>query len=300
MKIIECVPNCSEGRRKDVCDRIAGAVRTVPGVHFLDLQMDKDHNRSVFTFVGTPEGLAEAAFQVARLAVELIDLNQHKGEHPRMGAVDVIPFVPIQDATLEECVALARQVGKRIGESLSLPVYLYEAAGTRPDRRNLTDVRKGQFEGLREEIGRNPDRVPDFGPNTIHPTAGAVAVGARMPLIAYNVDLESKDVGLAKAIAKKIRERDGGLPAVKALGMWVEERGVAQVSMNLVDYTRTSMATVYRAIESEAGRKNVTIRSSEIVGMVPRAAFQDPWIHDLRLTTFRPDQIIENKVLKTP
>jgi len=294
--LIECVPNFSEGRRREVCDEIVAAIQAVPGVRFLDLEMDRDHNRSVVTFVGGPQAVAEAAVAAARKAVERIDLTRHEGQHPRMGAVDVIPFVPIRDASMEDAVRIAREVGARVGSELKVPVYLYESAATRPDRRNLAEIRKPQFEGLREFIGKDPDRVPDFGPNAIHPTGGCVAVGARPPLIAYNIDLESIEEKLAKRIAKKIRERDGGLPAIKALGLFIADRGCAQVSINVCDFTRTSLETVFAAVEREASAAGVTIRSSEIIGLCPQAALPPGSVERLKLKGFRADQVIENRL----
>jgi glutamate formiminotransferase len=294
--LLECVPNFSEGRRREVCDEIVAAVQAVPGARFLDLEMDPDHNRSVVTFVGAPAAVAEAAFAAARVAVARIDLTRHEGRHPRMGAVDVIPFVPIRDASMEDAVRTARDVGARLGKELQVPVFLYEAAATRPDRRNLADIRKPQFEGLRDLIGKDPDRVPDFGPNAIHPTAGCAAVGARPPLIAYNIDLESPDEKLAKRIAKKIRERDGGLPAIKALGLFIADRGCAQVSINVCDFTRTSLDTVFAAVKRDADAAGVGIRSSEIVGLCPQAALPPGAVERLKLAGFRPDQVIENRL----
>ena len=294
--LIECVPNFSEGRRREVCDEIVAAVRAVPGARFLDLEMDPDHNRSVVTFVGAPAAVAEAAFVAARVAVAKIDLTRHEGRHPRMGAVDVIPFIPIRDLTMEEAVRVARELGTRIGAELKVPVFLYEAAATRPDRRNLADIRKPQFEGLRDLLGKDPDRVPDFGPNAIHATAGCVAVGARRPLIAYNIDLESTDEKLAKRIAKKIRERDGGLPGIKALGLFIADRACAQVSINVCDFTRTSLEAVYAAVEREAKSAGVVVRSSEIVGLAPQAALPPGSVERVKLAGFRPEQVIENRL----
>ena len=251
--ILECVPNFSEGRRRDVCDEIAQAAKA-EGVTILDLEMDKDHHRSVLTFIGEPGPVGRAALAAARKAVELIDLNRHQGEHPRMGAIDVCPFVPLRGTTMEDAVRTARETGRRIGDELKVPVFLYEFAATRPDRKNLADIRKPQFEGLRDLIGKDPDRTPDFGPAAIHPTAGCVAVGARLPLIAYNIDLEGDDLAIAKKIAKKIRERDGGLPGIKALGIELPSRDCAQVSMNVCDYTRTGLLDVWAAVED---RKSV-------------------------------------------
>lgn len=294
--IIESVPNFSEGRRPEVCESLKAAAAAVPGVKVLGFESDRDHNRSVLTFVGDRAPVAEAAFACARRAVEAIDLRVHEGQHPRMGAVDVIPFVPIRDVTLEDCAALAREVGRRIGDALKVPVFLYEAAATRPSRRNLADIRKPQFEGLRDLIGKDPERAPDFGPAEIHPSAGCTAVGARPPLIAYNVDLESEDVPLAKRVARRIRERDGGLPGIKALGLHVADRKCAQVSINVCDFTRTSLKAVFDAVSTEAGAAGVKIRSSEIVGLCPRASLPEPWIPHLKLAGFKPEQIIENQL----
>lgn len=293
--LIECVPNFSEGRRREVCEELKSAA-AIPGVKFLDLEMDADHNRCVLTFVGAPEPLAEAAFRTAALAVQRIDLNRHDGQHPRMGAIDVLPFVPLRGATMEDAVGLARRAGERLGRELELPVYLYEAAATRPDRKNLSDIRKPQFEGLRDLIGKDPERVPDFGPNRIHPTAGCVAVGARPPLIAYNIDLESEDAGIAKKIAKKIRERDGGLPGIKALGLSIAARKCAQVSINVCDFRRTGLVDVFRVVETEAKRLGAEVRSSEIVGLCPQDALPPGAEREIRLAGFSSEQIIENRL----
>jgi len=273
--IIESVPNFSEGRRPEVVEALAAEART-RGVTVLDLTSDRDHHRSVLTFAGPPGAVEEAAFAVAKKAVDLIDLTVHQGAHPRMGAIDVLPFVPIQGATMADAVLLARTVGARIGAELALPVFLYESAATRPERRNLADIRGPEFEGLRDLIGKDPARIPDFGPNRIHPTAGCVAVGARQPLIAFNVDLDTEDVKIAKKIAKKIRERDGGLPGVKALGIDLPARKCAQVSMNLCDYTRTGLLAAFTAVEREAAALGTGVRAGELIGLVPRAAFPDP------------------------
>ena len=294
--LLECVPNFSEGRRRDVCEAIADRVRAVPGARFLDLESDPDHNRSVLTFVGEPKAVAEAAVAVAREAAARIDLTRHEGRHPRMGAVDVIPFIPIKNIAMDAAVEVARGVGSRIGEELKIPVYLYESAATRPERRNLADIRKPQFEGLRDLIGKDPERVPDFGPNAIHPTAGCVAVGARRPLIAYNIDLESPEEKIAKRIAKKIRERDGGLPGIKALGLFIDDRGCAQVSINVCDFTRTSLAQVYETVQREATAAGVAIRSSEIIGLTPQAALPPNAVDTLKLNGFREEQVIEKRL----
>jgi glutamate formiminotransferase len=291
--ILEAIPNFSEGRRADVCETIAAEARLFP-VKVLGLEMDRDHNRSVLTFAGEAAAVGEASFAAARKAVDLIDLNSHQGQHPRMGAIDVLPFVPLQEALMADAVDLARAVGRRIGEELGVPVFLYESAATRPDRRNLADIRKPQFEGLRELIGKDPGRVPDFGPNLIHPTAGCVAVGARKALIAYNIDLESGDVRLAKKIAKKIRERDGGLPGIKALGLFLAGRNCAQVSMNLCDFTRTGLPEIFRAVDAAAAALGARVRSSEIVGLIPRAALPADAERILKLKGFTQNQILEN------
>jgi len=268
-EIVECVPNFSEGRRPEVVHALRVAIASAPGVRILDVQTDTDHHRSVITFVGDRRAIAEGAFAGARKAVELIDMNAHKGAHPRVGALDVLPFVPIADVTMDDCVALARSVGKRIAEELGVPVYLYERAATRPDRRALPDVRRGEYEGLRTDIERDPDRRPDFGPPRLHATVGACIVGARPVLIAWNVNLKSSDVELAKRIARKIRERDGGLPAVRANGFALRDRGIVQVSMNMLDYSVTSLTQAFEAIRVEAAEEGVEVLESEIVGLAP-------------------------------
>jgi glutamate formiminotransferase len=292
---IECVPNFSEGRRMEVVDAICAAA-SVPGVKLLDRTSDASHNRSVITLVGSGEDLVEAAVRMARTAMERIDLREHSGEHPRMGATDVVPFVPVSGVTMARCVELAKLCGRRFGEELGIPVFLYEAAASRPERKNLANVREGQFEGLREKIGSDPDRVPDFGPAKIHPTAGATAVGARKFLIAYNVNLASNDVKLAKSIAKSIREKDGGFKCVKAMGFHLADRDLAQVSMNMTDYETTSLLTVYEAIEKAAGAAGVKPLESELVGLAPAAALPGDVAARIRLRDFDPGkQIIEKR-----
>lgn len=296
-RIVECVPNFSEGRVAATVDAIADAISRVPGVVFLDREMDGDHNRSVLTFVGEPDAVVAAAFLATAEAARRIDLTRHQGAHPRMGATDVVPFVPVRGVTTADCVALAERLGSRIGDELSIPVFLYGDAARVPARKNLADVRKGQFEGLRDLIGKDPDRKPDFGPERIHPTAGATAVGARFFLIAYNVNLKSHDVALAKSIAKAIREKDGGLPGVRSLGLDLADRGLAQVSMNLVDYRQTSMATVFREIESRARAAGDEVLESEIIGLVPAEAMRGFRPEDLKLARFDPaQQVIENRL----
>ncbi len=296
VEVVECVPNFSEGRRKDVVDTIGSAIAGVAGARILDVQMDADHNRSVITFVGDRRAVSEAAFRAASAAVERIDMNGHRGEHPRVGALDVLPFVPLAGVTIDDCVALARAVGHRIADELHVPVYLYEAAATRPDRRALPDVRRGEYEGLKAEIETNPDRKPDFGPARLHPTAGACIVGARPVLIAWNVNLRTADVGIAKRIAKAIRESDGGLPAVRAKGFALSERGLVQVSMNMVDYRRTSLVQAFESIRRLADKEGVEIAESEIVGLVPLDALVDGATQYFKLARFHRAQILETRL----
>src|SRR3989475_11318118 len=295
-EIVECVPNFSEGRRKDVVDAIAKAIGSVVDVRVLDQEMDANHNRSVITFVGDRAGVAEAAFRGAQKAVALIDMNAHHGEHPRVGALDVLPFVPISGVTMDDCAAIARSVGKRIADELQVPVYLYEAAATRPDRRALPDVRRGEYEGLKAEIQTNPDRKPDFGPPRLHPTAGACVVGARPVLIAWNVNLRTPDVGVAKRIAKSIRESDGGLPAVRAKGFDLADPRLVQVSMNMVDYRKTSLVQAFEAIRSLAAREGVEVAETEIIGLVPLEALVNGATQYFKLVRFHRAQILETRL----
>ena len=295
-EIVECVPNFSEGRRKEVVDAIADAIRFVPGTKLLDVEMDANHNRAVVTFIGDRKAVAEAAFRGAEKAVALIDLTVHRGEHPRIGALDVCPFVPVSGVTMEECVAIARAVGERIARELKVPVYLYEEAATRPERRALPDSRKGEFEGLREEIKTNPERAPDFGPRQLHPTAGASVVGARAPLIAFNVNLGTPDVQVAKKIAHAIRESSGGLKYVRAKGFALKDRGIVQVSMNMINYKGTPLFRAYELIKAEAERYGVPIVGSEIVGLVPLDAVVDSAGFYLKLENFKVEQILETRL----
>src|SRR6266851_8512696 len=249
LRLVECVPNFSEGRRREVIELIADAVRKTPGVTLLDVESNEDHNRSVITFVGPPGQVREAALAAAAKAVELIDLNQHKGEHPRMGAVDVVPFVPLSGVSMDDCVSLARAFGQEFADKFHVPVFLYEEAATVPQRRNLADIREGEFEGLRDKIGKDPVKKPDFGPEKIHPSAGATAVGAREILIAYNVNLGTSDLNIAKKIAHQLRAKDGGLAFVKALGFELKERGIVQVSMNLTNYRKSQLFKAYELVK---------------------------------------------------
>jgi len=292
-QIVECVPNFSEGRRQEVIDRIVAAMAQAPGARVLDVQFDVDHNRSVVTLVGAPEAALEAAFQGMASAAQLIDMDHHHGAHPRMGATDVVPFVPVQGVTMDDCVALARRLGERAGAELGIPVYLYEEAATRPERRNLADVRRGEYEGLKVEIATDPGRVPDFGPAQLG-TAGATAIGARPPLIAFNVYLNTADVAPAKAIAKAVRLSSGGLRFVKALGLLVE--GQAQISMNLTDYRQTPIHRVVEMIRAEAARLGLTITRCEVVGLLPAQALFDAAQFYLQLHDLSADQILENRL----
>ena len=295
LKLVECVPNFSEGRRKEVIDSIVAEAKS-RNVKVLDIESDADHNRSVLTFVGEPAAVKEAALAVSAKAIELIDLNKHKGQHPRMGAVDVIPFVPITEVSMVECVQLSKEFANEFASRFNVPVFLYEEAATRLDRRNLADVRKGEFEGLRDEIGKNPDKRPDFGPNAIHPTAGATAIGARPILIAYNVDLATSNLDVAKKIAKQVRGRDGGLSAVKALGFDLKDRGIVQVSMNMVDYKASQLFKAFELIKTIADQQGVGVLESEIVGLVPMEALTDAAEFYLRLRGFNKNQIIERRL----
>ncbi len=291
-RIVECVPNFSEGRSKETIDAIVNDI-TSAGVQLLDVQMNPDHNRAVVTFIGDPDKVVEAAFRGARKAAALIDLNRHQGEHPRIGATDVIPFVPISNISLEECAELARRLARRLADELGIPTYLYEAAARRPDRENLAVIRKGEFEGLRSEVKTNPDRAPDFGPPQLHPTAGATVVGARFPLIAYNINLNTADVNVAKKIAKAIRFKDGGFRFAKAMGFELKEEGLAQVSINMTNFLGTPLYRVFETVHREAQRYGVMIKESEIVGLVPEQALIDTATYYLQLDRFNENQILE-------
>jgi glutamate formiminotransferase len=299
MKLVECVPNFSEGRRPEVLDAIVDSMIAVEGVRLLDKEMDADHNRAVVTIIGEPDAVLEGAFRGIAKASELIDLTKHKGEHPRMGAADVVPFVPVKGVTMDECVELARRLGERVGEELEIPVFYYEAACTRPERENLAKVRKGQFEALCDEIGTNPAREPDCGPCRIHPTAGAIAIGARPFLVAYNINLGTGDLSVAKSIAKSIRHSSGGLRYVKAMGFEIKDRGIVQVSINMVNFRGTPLFRVFEMVRSEAERYGVPVVGSEVVGLVPADALVDCAEFYLRLESFKRDQVLENRLSET-
>lgn len=294
-QIVECIPNFSEGRRQDVIQQIVAAMEQVSGAQVLDVQSDLDHNRSVVTMVGEAEAVAEAAFRAMAQAAELIDMNHHRGGHPRMGATDVVPFVPVRGISMAECVELAQKLGRRVGEELGIPVYCYEEAATRPERRNLADVRRGEYEQMKKEIATDPDRAPDFGP-AVMGSAGATAIGARPALIAFNVYLNTGDASPAKAIARAVRHSSGGLRFVKALGLTVE--GQAQVSMNLTDYRKTPIHRVLEMIRSEAARHGLMVTHSEVVGLLPAEALVEAAGFYLQLTGFSAKQILENRLIE--
>jgi glutamate formiminotransferase/formiminotetrahydrofolate cyclodeaminase len=288
--LIECIPNFSEARRPEVIDQIAAAITSVEEVHLLNRSSDLDHNRTVLTFAGPPFAVEEAAFRAVQTAAELIDMEDHTGEHPRLGATDVVPFVPLSDATMEDCVAMAKRLGERVGHELNIPVYLYEAAAARPERVNLENIRRGEYEGLKSEIASNPGRAPDYGPSEVGP-AGATVIGARNPLIAFNVYLTTADVEIAKRVAKAIRHSSGGLRYVKALGLLVEGR--AQVSLNLTNYRETPVARVVELIRREAARYGTSIHHSELVGLIPQDALTDAAAWYTQLDQFDKSQILE-------
>ena len=291
--IVECIPNFSEARHPEVINEIINAIESVPGVLILDRHSDLDHNRTVITFVGPPSSVENAAFLSIAKAAELIDLNQHSGEHPRIGATDVVPFVPIANIEMKDCVEMAGRLGKRVGEELNIPVYLYEEAATKPENKNLENIRKGQYETLKEEIQTNPGRQPDFGPNQLGP-AGATVIGARNPLIAFNVYLTTDDVSIAQKISRAVRNSSGGFRYVKAMGVLVD--GQAQVSMNLTNFRKTPVARVVELIRSEAHRYGTNIHHSELVGLIPQDALTDTAIWYLSLDDFTPDQILETRL----
>ena len=295
-RIVECVPNFSEGRDPEKVRRIVAAITAVPGVVVLDHGMDADHHRSVVTYAGEPAAVVEAALRAAEVAVSTIDLTRHQGAHPRIGALDVLPFIPLRGVTMAECVALARQAGELIARQLNLPVYLYEEAATRPDRVDLADVRRGEFEGLRTAVEGDPHRRPDFGPSRLHPTAGAVAVGARSLLIAYNINLATNDLLVARKVARAVRGRDGGLRYVKALGLPLEQRGQVQVSLNLVRYEATPLHRVFEMVRREAERFGVAIAGSEIIGLLPRAALEASAEYYLQIENFSRESILEERL----
>jgi glutamate formiminotransferase/formiminotetrahydrofolate cyclodeaminase len=297
-QLVECVPNFSEGRRPAVLDEIIQEITSVDGITLLDREMDASHNRAVVTFVGPPMEVKQAAFLAYKKAAELIDMREHKGEHPRMGALDVCPFIPIAEITVVECIQLAKELARDVGDKLAIPVYLYEEAATNPERKDLAKVRRGEYEGIRDELGRDPQRTPDFGPERMNLKAGATAIGVRLPLVAFNVYLNTKNIRVAKAIARAIRSRSGGFAFCKALGFEIADRRCVQVSMNLVNYKKTPIHRVFETIKSEAERYGVAITSSEIIGLVPNDALVMASEFYLRLESFSKDQILEEKLKK--
>ena len=296
-KLVECVPNFSEGRNKEVMEAILDCFRGKDGVKLLDYSNDEDHNRMVVTLVGEPQSVKSAVIESAKVAIDRIDLNKHQGQHPRMGAVDVIPFIPIRNMSVEEAVELSKEVGKVIGEDLKLPVFLYEKSATAPHRENLAKIRKGEFEGMAEKI-HEAEWKPDFGPADRHATAGTVAVGARMPLVAYNVNLNTPDIEIATAIAKKVRHIGGGLRFCKAMGVELTERHITQVSMNLTDYTKTAIYRAHELIRIEARRYGVQIVGAEIIGLVPMQALVDTAEYYLGLEGFSIEQVLEHRMME--
>ena len=296
-KIVECVPNFSEGRDLKKIDRIVAPFRARAGVKLLDYSNDEDHNRLVVTLVGEPEALRDAVIEAIGVAVELIDLNHHQGQHPRMGAVDVVPFIPIKNVTMDKAVSLSREVGEKVAGLYHLPVFLYEKSATAPHRENLAAVRKGEFEGMAEKI-KLPEWQPDFGPADRHPTAGTVAIGARIPLVAYNINLSTDNLEIATKIARNIRHINGGLRYVKAMGVELKERNITQVSINMTDYTRTALYRAFELVRIEARRYGVTIIGSEIVGLVPMEALIDTASYYLGLENFSMQQVLESRIME--
>lgn len=295
MRLLECVPNISEGRDADKIASMSQEIQKQKGVRLLDISSDRDHHRSVFTFVGGPEAVKEAALSLASKAIDLIDMREHRGAHPRLGAVDVVPFVPIQGVKMKEAVAIARGFGKELG-SRGTPVFFYEEAAFVAERKELPAIRKGEYEGLSEKM-KDPFWKPDEGPALFNPRSGATIVGARFPLVAYNVNLKSEDLALAKEIARKVRFKDGGFPHVRAMGVALQEKGIVQVSMNLTNYRVTNIPTVYEFIRREAAGKDVEIEGSEIVGMVPLEVLEGVVKHFLRIPDFSIHQVIEQRLL---
>lgn len=291
--IMECVPNFSEGRDREKIEKIVDAFRGKEGVKLLDYSSDKDHNRTVVTVIGEPEPLGSAVVEAVGLAASLIDMTQHQGEHPRMGATDVVPFIPIKNCGLPEADALAKRVGREVAQRFGIPSFLYERSAAAPQRENLTNIRRGQFEGMFEKM-KLSEWKPDFGPQMPHPTAGVFAVGARMPLVAFNVNLDTPDLSIAKAISARIRQSSGGYAFIKAMGVMLEERKLAQVSMNLTDYTRTAIYRAYESVKMEARRYGVNVIGTEIVGLVPLAALIDCAEYYLQIEDFSLQQVLEN------
>ncbi len=296
-QVIESVPNFSTGRDPEKLDKILEPLRRQKGLKLLDYSSDEDHNRAVVTVMGDAAALEEGLFEAIKVASEVIDLTKHEGEHPRMGATDVVPFIPIKDATVDECTELAERLGERVAKELKIPIYLYEDSARSPGRKNLAKIRKGQFEGFAEKI-QDPEWAPDFGEAKLHPTAGATVMGARMPLIAYNVNLDTNDLGIADAIARKVRHIGGGLRFVKGMGVELKERDIVQVSMNLVNYEKSAIYQVFEMVKMEARRYGVNVIGSELIGLAPMAALINSAVYYLQIEDFRPEQIIEYRLLE--
>lgn len=296
-QIIECVPNFSEGRDREKIEKIVESFRGKSGVKLLDYSNDENHNRLVVTVVGEREPLKAAVIEAIGKAVELIDLTKHEGQHPRMGAVDVVPFIPIRNASMEDCIALSKEVGEEVAKLYNLPVFLYEKSASAPHRENLASIRKGEFEGMEQKI-HEPEWHPDFGPEERHPTAGTVAIGARMPLVAFNINLNTNRLDIATAIGKRIRHMNGGFRFVKAMGVDLADRGIVQVSINMTDYTRTALYRVFETVKFEAARWGVTIAGSEIVGLVPMAALIDTAEYYLGIEDFSMAQVLESRIME--
>lgn len=294
-QVMECIPNFSEGRDLEKVEKIADAFRAKENVKLLDYSTDKDHNRCVITAVGEPEALRDAVIEAVGTAAALIDMTKHDGQHPRMGATDVVPFVPVRNCTLEDADRIAKETAAAIADRYGIPVFLYEKSATAPHRENLANIRKGQFEGMAEKM-KDPMWHPDFGPGTIHPTAGVTAVGARMPLVAFNINLNTSDLHIADEIAHRIRYINGGFRFVKSMGVMLEDRNIAQVSINMTDYTRTSLYRVFETVKMEAQRWGVNVVGSEIIGLTPMAALVDCAEYYLRIENFRMDQILETRL----
>ncbi|WDU82393.1 glutamate formimidoyltransferase [Caloramator sp. Dgby_cultured_2] len=296
-KIIECVPNFSEGRDLDKIEKIVNPFRGKEGVKLLDYSRDVDHNRVVVTVVGEPQAVKEAMLEAMGVAIEVIDMRNHKGEHPRMGAVDVVPFIPVKNMTMTEAVELSKEFAREASEKYNLPIFLYEKSATSPDRENLANIRKGEFEGMFEKI-KQPEWKPDFGPQEVHPTAGVTAVGARMPLVAFNVNLGTNNIEIANKIARNVRFLNGGLRYCKAIGVELKDRGIVQVSMNMTDYTKTALYRAFELIKVEARRYGVPVIGSEIIGLVPMEALIDTAVYYLGVEDFSMDQILENRIME--
>ena len=294
-KILECVPNFSEGRDLEIIENIVDPFRNTDGVKLLDLQTDEDHNRSVVTVVGEPKPLKKAVVESMGIAIKLIDMRNHTGQHPRMGAIDVVPFIPIKNITVDEAIGVSKAVAEQVADAYRLPIFLYEQSAAKLERRNLATIRKGQFEGMAEKI-KEPDWVPDYGPAEIHPSAGATAMGARMPLVAYNVNLDTPDIEIANQIAKRVRHISGGLRYCKGIGIELKDRGIVQVSLNMTDYTRTALYRVFELIKIEAQRWGVNVIGSEVIGLVPMQALIDCAEYYLGIENFSMEQVLETRI----